>query len=32
MIQNGRVMHEADLDICRDLGLRNGNVTDVPQS
>ncbi|KAI2887420.1 hypothetical protein CBS11852_7483 [Aspergillus niger] len=25
-------MHEADLDINRDSGLRNGNVSDVPQS
>jgi hypothetical protein len=32
MVENDRVMHKADLDMHRDTGLRNRNVTDVPQS
>lgn len=31
MAQNKMVTHEADLDMHHDSGLRNGNVTDVPQ-
>ncbi|CAI7637213.1 unnamed protein product [Penicillium viridicatum] len=32
MVENGQVIHEADLDIHRDSGLRNENVTNVRQS
>ncbi|KAJ6112325.1 hypothetical protein N7523_008386 [Penicillium sp. IBT 18751x] len=32
MAQNGQVTHEADLDMNRDMALRNGTVTDVPES